>query len=175
MRGVTPQVLYGLDQNLNGRIDPAEQYTGATTDPGLYGMVTCWSVDRNQTLDGQKRINVNGANPAQLQQAGLTPAEMQAMQVHLLTLGPFPSVAHLLGNPQTGAPAVLTKERFKLLADKFTMVDADTLPGLVNLNTAPQFVLGAEGNRPVFVASNAIVPTTGAISVLSSRLYPQYA
>ena len=45
----------------------------------------------------------------------------------------------------------------------------------LNLNTAPQFVLGSEGNRPVFVDPNAIVPTTGAISVLSSRLYPQYA
>src|SRR5438105_8304096 len=45
----------------------------------------------------------------------------------------------------------------------------------LNLNTVPQFALGSEGNRPVFVDPNAIVPATGAISVLSSRLYPQYA
>ena len=45
----------------------------------------------------------------------------------------------------------------------------------LNLNTTPQFVLGDEGNRPVFVDPNAIVPQTGAISLLSSRLYPQYA
>jgi hypothetical protein len=45
----------------------------------------------------------------------------------------------------------------------------------LNLNTAPQFVLADEGNRPVFVDPSAIVPTTGAISLLSSRLYPQYA
>ena len=44
----------------------------------------------------------------------------------------------------------------------------------LNLNTTPHFLLGAEGNRPVFVDPNAIVPTTGAISLLSSRLYPQY-
>jgi type II secretory pathway component PulK len=141
VRGVTPQVLYGLDQNLNGRIDPAEQSTSATTDPGLFGLVTCWSVDRNQTLNGQKRINVNAATPQQLQQAGFTPAEMQAMQAHLLARGPFTSVALLLGNPEAGVPPVLTKERFKLLADKFTMVDADTIPGLVNVNTAPKQVL----------------------------------
>jgi DNA uptake protein ComE-like DNA-binding protein len=98
-------------------------------------------VDRNLTLDGQKRINVNAAALAQLQQAGLAPAEMQAIQLHRLMQGPFLSVAHLLGNPQTGEPAVLTKERFKLLADKFTMVDADTIPGLVNINTAPRQVL----------------------------------
>jgi hypothetical protein len=45
----------------------------------------------------------------------------------------------------------------------------------LNLNTTTPFVLGAEGNRPVFVDPSAIVPTTGAISLLSSRLYPQYA
>ena len=44
----------------------------------------------------------------------------------------------------------------------------------LNLNTTPHFLLGAEGNRPVFVDPNAIVPTTGAISLLSSRLHPQY-
>ncbi|HEY7235180.1 MAG TPA: TonB-dependent receptor [Gemmatimonadaceae bacterium] len=45
----------------------------------------------------------------------------------------------------------------------------------LNLDTSPHFVLGDEGSRPVFVDPNAIVPATGAISVLSSRLYPQYA
>ena len=45
----------------------------------------------------------------------------------------------------------------------------------LNLNNAPQFVLADEGNRPVFVDPNAIIPQTGAISLLSSRLYPQYA
>ena len=45
----------------------------------------------------------------------------------------------------------------------------------LNLNTTPKFVLAAEGNRPVFVDSSQIIPTTGAMSLLSSRLYPQYA
>jgi len=45
----------------------------------------------------------------------------------------------------------------------------------LNLNTAPQFTLATEGNRPVFVDPNSIVPQTGAISLLSSRRYQQYA
>lgn len=142
VRGMTPAVLYGKDQNLNGRLDPGEDDNGSA-DPGLYGLVTCWSVDRNQTLDAKKRININTASPQQLQEAGLTQPEIQVMTARLLTQGPFPSVAHLLGDPQTGAPAVLTKERFKLLADKFTMVDADTIPGLININTATKQVLVA--------------------------------
>lgn len=45
----------------------------------------------------------------------------------------------------------------------------------LNLNTTPRFTLPLEGNRPVFVDTSAIVPSTGAISLLSSRLYDQYA
>jgi len=45
----------------------------------------------------------------------------------------------------------------------------------LNLNATPRFTLATEGNRPVFVDPQDIVPTTGAVSLLSSRLYPQYA
>ena len=40
----------------------------------------------------------------------------------------------------------------------------------VNLRTTPQFTLGSEGGRPVYVDPATIVPTTGATSVLGSRL-----
>ena len=45
----------------------------------------------------------------------------------------------------------------------------------LNLNATPQFTLSTEGDRPVFVQPGDIVPTTGAISLLSSRLHQQYA
>ena len=45
----------------------------------------------------------------------------------------------------------------------------------LNLSTTPQFVLGNERDRPVFVAPGHIVPTTGAVSLLSSRRYDQFA
>ncbi len=44
----------------------------------------------------------------------------------------------------------------------------------LNLNTTPQFTLGEEGGRPVFVAPVSIVQTTGALNSLRSRLDPNY-
>jgi hypothetical protein len=44
----------------------------------------------------------------------------------------------------------------------------------LNLNATPRFALAAEGGRPVFAAPDAIVPTTGVVSILSSRIAPQY-
>src|SRR5690348_3901066 len=45
----------------------------------------------------------------------------------------------------------------------------------LNLDTSHGFTLPLENNRPVFVDTSAIVPTTGAMSLLSSRRYAQYA
>ncbi len=45
----------------------------------------------------------------------------------------------------------------------------------LNLNTTPQFTLDDEGGRPIYVPASSIIPTTGATSVLGSRLYDQYA
>src|SRR5206468_759922 len=44
-----------------------------------------------------------------------------------------------------------------------------------NLDATPRFTIATEGGRPVFVEPGAIVPTTGAVSLLSSRRYDQYA
>jgi hypothetical protein len=44
----------------------------------------------------------------------------------------------------------------------------------LNLNGTPRFTLASEGNRPVFVDPSSIVPETGALSVVGSRLHPEY-
>ncbi|HEX9221036.1 MAG TPA: TonB-dependent receptor, partial [Gemmatimonadaceae bacterium] len=44
----------------------------------------------------------------------------------------------------------------------------------INLDTVPKFTLANEGNRAVYAPASAIVPATGAVSVLGSRLYPQF-
>ncbi len=44
----------------------------------------------------------------------------------------------------------------------------------INLDTTAKFTLSNENNRAVYAPANAIVPTTGAVSVLGSRLYPQF-
>ena len=44
----------------------------------------------------------------------------------------------------------------------------------INLDTAAKFTLARESNRPVYAPASAIVPTTGAVSVVGSRLFPQF-
>lgn len=44
----------------------------------------------------------------------------------------------------------------------------------LNLNTAPRFTLPSEGNRPVFVPAEAIVPGTGEVGFLASRIDPAF-
>jgi hypothetical protein len=45
----------------------------------------------------------------------------------------------------------------------------------INLDTVPRFTLANERNRPVFAPPGAIIPATGAIPLIASRLYPQFA
>jgi hypothetical protein len=44
----------------------------------------------------------------------------------------------------------------------------------INLDTVPKFRLSNEGNRPVYVSPSSIDPTSGAVSLNNSRLYPQF-
>ncbi len=150
VRGITPEILYGEDANLNGRLETNEN-DGDTSwppdnrdgrlDPGLWSLLTVWSSDKNEAADGSKRTNINAATPAQLQEAGFTATEIQTINAIRVTRGPFGSIAHLLGNPNQGLLPVLSKERFKQLCDDLTIFDAEVVPGLVNLNTAPKQVL----------------------------------
>ena len=44
----------------------------------------------------------------------------------------------------------------------------------INLDTTAKFRLSNENNRPVYVPPTAIIPTSGAVSVLGSRLHPEF-
>ena len=44
----------------------------------------------------------------------------------------------------------------------------------LNLSPDPQFTLPQEGNRPVYVPAASIDPATGAVSVLGSRVHPEF-
>ncbi len=45
----------------------------------------------------------------------------------------------------------------------------------INLDTVPKFTLSNERNRPVYAPPSAIIPTSGAVPLFASRLYPQFA
>ncbi len=164
VRGITPEILYGRDANLNGRYEKGELEKNARPDPGLYALCTVWSLEANVALDDQPRVNLNAAPPDLLQAAGLLPAEIQGV-----FLGrPWPTVAHLLGNPDQGIPAILTRERFKLVADRLTVVEGETIPGLVNVNTAPRQVLVCLPGITDAIAAQIIGRRTAAASDLSN-------
>ncbi len=85
VRGVTPQLLYGYDENHNGMLDPGEterlslgiapgsmpgQINVASLDPnyvpppplGLAQYLTLHSREKNVTFQGNPRININGSD-----------------------------------------------------------------------------------------------------------------
>ncbi len=149
VRGVTAEILYGEDTNLNGCLEPNENDADKTRprdnadgrlDPGLYAYVTVASADTNLTNDGQRRVNLNSADPPQLLQAGFNPAETQAINAYRVSRSrtaprqpAFPNTAHLLD--------LIGPGRFREVADAVTCVDVEKIPGLVNVNTAPRAVL----------------------------------
>ena len=83
--GVDPALLYGQDLSGNGLGDPtrtagpdddsAERRAGGGS-PGVAAYLTCCSVARNVTSDGQKRVNLASASKDELMKAipGLTSA-----------------------------------------------------------------------------------------------------
>ena len=147
VKGITPQLLYGEDFNLNGRLEPNENDGDQTwppdnrdgkLDPGLWSLCSVWSSDQNVDAEGQKRVNLNTASAPELVQAGLQNPEVQQILTQRQVV-PFLSVAQLLGGQ--GIPAVVTPQRFKLVVDKLGVVSDEKVPGLVNVNTAPKQVL----------------------------------
>jgi type II secretory pathway component PulK len=146
VRGVDAMLLYGEDWNRNGMLDPAEN-DGEANDPpddgdgeldrGLWHLCTVWSYDRNLTNDGRARVNINTASDAQLRSAlgsVLTGDQIKAI-VSGRSKGGYPSTAALLDLAGWDARA------FQAAADLVTVTDGKTLPGLVNVNTAPREVL----------------------------------
>ncbi len=80
VRGVTPSLLFGLDQNRNGVLEPSESSTATQTgsssgsatstelpELGWAIYLTLYSKEKNVAGDGTPRININGSDIATLQ------------------------------------------------------------------------------------------------------------
>jgi hypothetical protein len=72
VRGVTPQLMFGLDSNRNGILDPEEAASSdvSTSDADMYlgwaNYMTLYSNETNLTGEGLERINVNADDLEQL-------------------------------------------------------------------------------------------------------------
>ncbi len=100
VRGVTPQLLFGLDANRNGQLDPAEgavdltQNNPAANDPtmarGWSSYLTLYSTETNLDPNGKPRIFLNMPNMEELhrQLSAVFPADWSTFIVAYRQNGP---------------------------------------------------------------------------------------
>jgi type II secretory pathway component PulK len=157
VEGITPQILFGLDHNRNGVIEPSEQTGGTgvtlsigngTDTRGLINYVTCFSTDTNNTITGIGRTNVNvSAN-------GNSLVRLQSTLAQVLSTSRASAIARrLVSNlPTNGQPARwdlgqfyaasgMTPSEFGQVFDYLTTSSPRPNVGLVNVNTASSQVL----------------------------------
>jgi hypothetical protein len=102
VRGVTPELLFGLDANRNGMIDPHElAMPGTATNAAALSEVemqrgwapylTLYSAEKNVNAQGQPRINVNQENLEQLynELVAVVPREWATFIVAYRQVGPY--------------------------------------------------------------------------------------
>jgi DNA uptake protein ComE-like DNA-binding protein len=148
VKGASEELLYGEDTNLNGILDDHEN-DGDLSDPsdnrngrldtGFYDYVTVYSVEANVDNEGNERININDAGARSDLQSMLQEVVSEERSLEIMNLIPTrPSYANILDFYfNTG----LKYEEFVQIADRLTTSDEETLPGLVNINTASKEVL----------------------------------
>ena len=148
IKDASPELLYGEDTNLNGILDDHEN-DGALSEPaddrdgrldtGFYDYVTVYSVEANTDSEGNPRINVSDSAGRSDLQSTLQELFSEERALEIMALMPMnPSFDSIL---EFYFQTAMTSEEFAQLADKITTSDEETLPGLVNINTAPKEVL----------------------------------
>jgi type II secretory pathway component PulK len=161
--GMTRDILYGEDANLNGVLDPNEDdgdrsppadNSDGKLDPGLLEYVTVFSREPNTRSDtGAPRVNVT--NAASKEMSDMLAEFFDASRVTQL-LAPFQTPRGVPGQPPPSAPPQPTSAldfcvrsgmldtEFDQIVDFLTTVDPATnpfIPGRVNVNTANATVL----------------------------------
>lgn len=150
IKGASEELLYGEDTNLNGCLDdhendgdesePQDNHNGRL-DAGFYDYVTVYSKESNVDSQGQSRINVADTSGASALQTLLeeTFKQERALEIMMASgISSNPSFENILDfYYKSGMKA----DEFSQIADQLTTSSETTLPGLVNVNTAPKEVL----------------------------------
>jgi type II secretory pathway component PulK len=164
VKGVTEELLYGEDTNLNGQLDASERDKDLSPpfdngdnvlDQGWIAFLTCSSYEKNVDADGNRRININQADQSQLE-SSLGIKSAQAKWIVDNRGGGFKSIADLISNnsPQTSTSSSggganqnqaepIDLQTFSQIADKITISGEEKVLGKININTAPREVLAA--------------------------------
>ncbi len=148
IKGASEDLLYGEDTNLNGLLDPQENDGDESEPPdnadgkldrGFYDYVTVYSTEANVDSSGNTRINIGDAAARSDLQTLLQEnfKEDRALEImnNLPASTTYNSILNLYYRSR------MTFEEFSKIADRLTTSSQTTLPGLVNVNTAPKEVL----------------------------------
>jgi type II secretory pathway component PulK len=163
VKGVTEELLYGEDTNLNGQLDANERDRDLSPpfdngdgvlDQGWIAFLTCYSYEKNVDADGNRRININQGDQKQLEN-DLGIKTSQAKWIVDNRSGGYKSIADLISNnsPKTSEPSSggggqnqaeqIDLQTFSQIADRITISGDEKVLGKVNINTAPREVLAA--------------------------------
>ena len=148
VKGASEELLHGEDTNLNGLLDdnendgdnsePADNRNGRL-DGGFYEYVTVYSVEANTDSEGNERIYLNDASARTTLQTALQEVVKEERALEIMNNVPIsPSYGSVMDFYFRSG---LTMEEFVQLADRLTTSEEETLPGLVNVNTASKEVL----------------------------------
>ncbi|MBI5091000.1 MAG: general secretion pathway protein GspK [Candidatus Hydrogenedentes bacterium] len=160
VKGVTTDLLFGEDTNLNGVLDPNEN-DGAASSPdddadgklkrGLLDFVTIYSQEPNTRADGSRRLNVNAIE--RQQSTGPVTGDVALSVERYLndTLGARRGTDIVKANGRDLPPrsvlefyvrAAVTVEEAAKVEDALTASDpSKPIDGHVNVNTAPRETL----------------------------------
>ncbi|MHC4637895.1 MAG: helix-hairpin-helix domain-containing protein [Planctomycetota bacterium] len=163
VKGMTEELLYGEDTNMNGILDfnekdgdssPPNDNGNDILDQGWIAYLTCYSYDRNQDGQGNSRTNINTASESELQR-NLGISQGQAKWIVENRGNGFNCISDLIkenspkkakdsGNDSDEVQAEeMDLETFSNIADKITVSDRRRISGLVNINTASKEVIAS--------------------------------
>jgi len=176
VKGVTTELLYGEDTNLNGLLDynekdgdenPPSDDGDDVLDAGWIDKLTCYSYDINQDAGGNGRVNINEADEKKLAKSLNISQSCAKWIVQNRKNKGYKSIGELItrNSPErpskqqgrnSGQAAAMDLETFANIADKITVTNDKTIPGRVNINTAPKEVLTALLDGDAKLAENII-------------------
>ncbi len=162
VKGVTPQLLFGNDQNRNGVLDPGEDDGTGALDQGWSAYLTVFSRERNVSSQNVPRINVNSSDLSTLL-TQLTAVVGEPMACYIVGARLYGSTA--IPTPAAGAAAaapaaggVLTQQQLGDLTNPTTQ--PSSISSLFTLVNATVSIPGANGQAATKYASPLNDPGT---------------
>jgi DNA uptake protein ComE-like DNA-binding protein len=189
MNGMTREILYGEDANLNGVLDPNENdgekappsdNSDGRLDAGILEYVTCFTEEPSQDSEGTERLDVATINTPDGEQRLRTLLQNANIAENRVT----EIMTSLTGTPITNVLELFSRGRFSASeAESITDGVRNTnVKGLVNINSASETVLacipGLADKASALVATRLNRSTqdrdmTWAIETIGEQAIPQ--